>query len=45
VMGLCDRVLVLDYGRNIAEGAPKAIQKDPRVIDAYLGKPREAGTA
>ncbi|HEX3096664.1 MAG TPA: ABC transporter ATP-binding protein [Usitatibacter sp.] len=45
VMGLCDRVLVLDYGRNIAEGAPKAIQKDPRVIDAYLGKPREGGTA
>jgi ABC-type branched-subunit amino acid transport system ATPase component len=30
VMGLCDRVLVLDYGRNIAEGVPAAVQKDPR---------------
>jgi len=43
VMGLCDRVLVLDYGRRIAEGLPRAIQKDPAVIAAYLGTPRDAG--
>ncbi len=37
VMGLCDRVAVLDYGRKIAEGAADAVKNDPAVISAYLG--------
>jgi len=41
VMGLCDRVTVLDYGTVVASGPPEIIRNDPRVLDAYLGTTEE----
>ena len=42
VIQLAERAIVLNFGKLLAEGAPGVVMRDPRVVDAYLGRPRVA---
>ena len=44
MMQLCDRVVVLNKGQVIASGTPREVQKDPRVVEAYIGRKRKAAS-